>query len=66
MDNFTGLGVFVDTYPNEEKVIEVQKDTMPSKLLEPIIDGLDDITHKCSCIFVQTGCFLCFIAPNWR
>ncbi|XP_076020480.1 lectin, mannose-binding 2-like a [Genypterus blacodes] len=25
MDNFTGLGVFVDTYPNEEKVIEAQK-----------------------------------------
>lgn len=23
MDNFTGLGVFVDTYPNEEKYIEV-------------------------------------------
>lgn len=23
MDNFTGLGVFVDTYPNEEKHIEV-------------------------------------------
>ncbi|XP_008422523.1 lectin, mannose-binding 2-like a isoform X1 [Poecilia reticulata] len=25
MDNFTGLGVFVDTYPNEEKYIEAQK-----------------------------------------
>ncbi|KAG7224073.1 hypothetical protein INR49_015331, partial [Caranx melampygus] len=25
MDNFTGLGVFVDTYPNEEKHIEAQK-----------------------------------------
>ncbi|XP_029024472.1 lectin, mannose-binding 2-like a isoform X1 [Betta splendens] len=25
MDNFTGLGVFVDTYPNEEKFIEAQK-----------------------------------------
>uniref|UniRef100_A0A3Q2PS25 Lectin, mannose-binding 2-like a n=1 Tax=Fundulus heteroclitus TaxID=8078 RepID=A0A3Q2PS25_FUNHE len=24
-DNFTGLGVFVDTYPNEEKHIEAQK-----------------------------------------
>lgn len=23
MDNFTGLGVFVDTYPNEEKHLEV-------------------------------------------
>lgn len=23
-DNFTGLGVFVDTYPNEEKQLEVQ------------------------------------------
>lgn len=23
-DNFTGLGVFVDTYPNEEKHIEVR------------------------------------------
>lgn len=23
MDNFTGLGVFVDTYPNEEKQLEV-------------------------------------------
>lgn len=23
MDNFTGLGVFVDTYPNEEKYLEV-------------------------------------------
>lgn len=22
-DNFTGLGVFVDTYPNEEKYLEV-------------------------------------------
>ena len=22
-DNFTGLGVFVDTYPNEEKQLEV-------------------------------------------
>ncbi|KAM3600485.1 uncharacterized protein V6R79_024216 [Siganus canaliculatus] len=25
MDNFTGLGVFVDTYPNEEKHLEAQK-----------------------------------------
>ncbi|XP_074474343.1 lectin, mannose-binding 2-like a [Sebastes fasciatus] len=25
MDNFTGLGVFVDTYPNEEKQLEAQK-----------------------------------------
>lgn len=25
VDNFTGLGVFVDTYPNEEKHIEAQK-----------------------------------------
>ncbi|XP_053709617.1 lectin, mannose-binding 2-like a [Synchiropus splendidus] len=25
MDNFTGLGVFVDTYPNEEKHLETQK-----------------------------------------
>ncbi|KAK0154837.1 VIP36-like protein [Merluccius polli] len=24
-DNFTGLGVFVDTYPNEEKYLEAQK-----------------------------------------
>lgn len=24
MDNFTGLGVFVDTYPNEEKHLEVR------------------------------------------
>lgn len=24
MDNFTGLGIFVDTYPNEEKHIEVR------------------------------------------
>lgn len=26
MDNFTGLGVFVDTYPNEEKHLEVRSD----------------------------------------
>ncbi|XP_069028234.1 lectin, mannose-binding 2-like a [Embiotoca jacksoni] len=25
MDNFTGLGIFVDTYPNEEKHMEAQK-----------------------------------------
>ncbi|XP_054468174.1 lectin, mannose-binding 2-like a [Anoplopoma fimbria] len=25
IDNFTGLGVFVDTYPNEEKQLEAQK-----------------------------------------
>ncbi|XP_017263399.1 lectin, mannose-binding 2-like a isoform X1 [Kryptolebias marmoratus] len=25
MDNFTGLGIFVDTYPNEEKHLEAQK-----------------------------------------
>lgn len=25
MDNFTGLGVFVDTYPNEEKHLEVRR-----------------------------------------
>lgn len=24
-DFFTGLGVFVDTYPNEEKLLEVQE-----------------------------------------
>lgn len=27
MDNFTGLGVFVDTYPNEEKHLEVCKNS---------------------------------------
>lgn len=27
MDNFTGLGVFVDTYPNEEKQLEVRRNS---------------------------------------
>ena len=27
-DNFTGLGVFVDTYPNEEKQLEVRSNEM--------------------------------------
>ncbi|XP_034047522.1 lectin, mannose-binding 2-like a [Thalassophryne amazonica] len=31
MDNFTGLGVFVDTYPNEEKQIEAQKKRYTSR-----------------------------------
>lgn len=29
MDNFTGLGVFVDTYPNEEKHLEVCRSKTP-------------------------------------
>lgn len=33
MDNFTGLGVFVDTYPNEEKHIEVC-DSRPQTVCE--------------------------------
>lgn len=31
MDNFTGLGVFVDTYPNEEKQLEAQKKRYTSR-----------------------------------
>lgn len=30
-DNFTGLGVFVDTYPNEEKQLEAQKKRYSSR-----------------------------------
>lgn len=43
MDNFTGLGVFVDTYPNEEKYIEVRySSTAGLQLLHESKVGLSD------------------------
>ena len=65
MDNFTGLGVFVDTYPNEEKHLEVRHS--PAANISPVLwkYNRDECTSAIADL-CKGALFVFFCATIWR